>query len=195
MARRKRRGLTAIVGCMFSGKTSFLIQFLSQRYNFGKQTVQAFYPKADTRLKEGYITARDPNGGWVYFPATEVVNASQILEFLDPATELVAIDEAQFFDSVLVDVCRFLMQDREVVVAGLDTDFRREPFGPVPGILAIATDVQKLTALCAVCGEDANCTQRMIDGEPAHYSDPIVVVGDSELYEARCLLHYQVRRD
>lgn len=197
MKRRKRRGLTAIAGCMFSGKTSHLISVAANRKNHGGQKVQAFYPYSDTRTEHGFITARGPNGTTIRFPATEVENAEQILGLLDPDTAFVAIDEAQFFDEGLVEICRRLMHEREVVVAGLDTNFRCEPFGPMPGILAIATSVpQKLKALCAVCGEDAHCTQRLVNGEPARYDDPIVLVGGAEEgYEARCLLHHEVRRD
>src|SRR3989344_5710346 len=98
MARRKRRGLTVIAGCMFSGKTGRLITLLSNRKNFGGQRVQAFYPYTDTRTEHGFITARGPDGNEIRFPATGVTSAAQILETLDQAAELVAIDEAQFFD-------------------------------------------------------------------------------------------------
>ncbi len=191
--RRRRRGLTVIAGCMFSGKTSYLISLLSNRKNHGGQKVQAFYPYTDTRTEHGFITARGPNGTEIRFPAKEVESAGGILEALDSDTVLVAIDEAQFFDESLADVCRRLLHEREVVVAGLDTDFRGQPFGPMPGILAVATEVEKLTALCAVCGEDAYCTQRLVNGQPARYDDPVVLVGGvKEGYEARCLLHHEV---
>jgi len=196
MGRQKRIGLTVIAGCMFSGKTSYLISVAANRKNHGGQTVQVFYPYSDTRTDQGFITARGPNGTTIRFPATEIENSEQILRFLDPDAAFVAIDEAQFFDEKLVEICWRLMHERELVVAGLDTDFRCEPFGPVPGILAIATSVQKLTALCSVCGEDAHCTQRLVNGEPARYDDPVVLVGGvEEGYEARCLLHHEIRRD
>lgn len=188
--------MTAIAGCMFSGKTSRLISLLSNRKDHGGQKVQAFYPHTDTRTQHGFITARGPNGTEIRFPAIEVDSASEIFEALDADTMLVAIDEAQFFDEGLVDICRRLLHEREMVVAGLDTDFRGHPFGPMPGILAIATEVEKLTALCAVCGEDAYCTQRLVNGQPARYDDPVVLVGGAEEgYEARCLLHHEVRGD
>jgi thymidine kinase len=109
---------------------------------------------------------------------------------------VVAIDEAQFFDPEIVPIVRQLA-DRglRVIVAGLDTDFRGEPFGPMPVLMALAEQVEKLQAICMVCGEPACRTQRLVNGVPARYDDPIVIVGASELYEARCRAHHEVPRD
>jgi thymidine kinase len=115
---------------------------------------------------------------------------------LDPATTVVAIDEAQFFDQNVIGISQCLA-DRglRVIVAGLDTDFRGEPFGPMPTLMAQAEVVDKLHAICMVCGESATRTQRIVNGKPAHYNDPVVIVGASEMYEARCRQHHQVPRD
>jgi thymidine kinase len=118
------------------------------------------------------------------------------LEFLNGDTTVIAIDEAQFFDEKLVEVATELAnQGMRVIVAGLDTDFRSEPFGPMPVLMAKAERVDKLHAICMVCGEPASKTQRLVNNEPAHYDDPVVIVGASELYEARCRKHHVVPRD
>jgi len=193
--RRRQRKLIAITGCMRSGKTSHLIQMVTVRVAYAGQKAQVFSPATDTRSGVGQIAAQD---GFV-LPAQTVSHSSEILELVEPDTDLVAIDEAQFFDLGLIAVCQELMQQREVIVAGLSTDFRGEPFGPVPEIMAIATKTHSLTAICAICGEEAYRTQRLVNGEPAHYDDPLVIVGDfgvgTERYEARCLLHHVVLRE
>ncbi len=109
---------------------------------------------------------------------------------------MVAIDEAQFFDDELTSVVQALA-DRgiRVIVAGLDTDFRGEPFGPMPVLIVQAEQVDKIHAICMVCGDAAPRTQRLINGQPAHFNDPVVIVGASELYEARCRDHHEVPRD
>ncbi len=108
---------------------------------------------------------------------------------------MLAVDEAQFFDESICEVVQDLADDgRRVIVAGLDTDFRAVPFGPMPELMALAERVDKLHAICMVCGGPASRTQRLIDGEPARYDEPIVVVGASELYEARCREHHEVPR-
>ena len=194
MGRRRRTGLFVFSGCMFAGKTDRLIHELEVRVKHAGQKVQVFSPVADTRSGLGKIVSK--NGEGHFFPAQPVKSAAEILALVDPDTDVVAIDEAQFFDESLLKVCQKLMHRTEVFVAGLDTDFRGEPFGPMPEILAIATRAEKLVAICVVCGEDAHCTQRLVDGEPAHYHDPIVLPGGvAEGYEARCLLHHKVKRD
>ena len=106
---------------------------------------------------------------------------------------MVGIDEAQFFDMEVIGVAKALAErGLRVLVAGLDLDFRGEPFGPMPHLLAEAEHVDKLHAICMVCGGDASRTQRLIDGKPARYDEPVVVVGASELYEARCRQHHEV---
>ena len=119
--------------------------------------------------------------------ATTVQRATEILDLVQPDTQVVAIDEAQFFDWSIAEVCTQLA-DRglRVLVAGLDMDFRGEPFGPIPLLMAQAELVDKLQAICVVCGAPASRTQRLIDGKPAYYEDEVIMVGASEVYEARC---------
>lgn len=179
-----------ITGSMFSGKTDELIRRL-RRARIARQQVQVFKPAVDTRYAVEKVTSH----AGTEFEAQPVEKAGDILPRLHPDTTVVAIDEAQFFDWQVSDVIQ-AMADRgvRVIVAGLDTDFRGEPFGPMPLLLAQAEEVDKLHAICMVCGEPATRTQRLIDGRPADYDDPVVAVGASELYEARCRKHHEVPR-
>ena len=116
-----------------------------------------------------------------------VERAEEIFALLKEETEVVAIDEIQFFDWSIAEVCsRLADQGKRVIGAGLDQDFRGEPFGPMPLLMALAEQVEKLQAICVCCGANASRTQRLIDGRPARYDDPIILVGGSESYEARC---------
>lgn len=180
-----------IVGSMFSGKTDELLRRL-RRATIARQKVQVFKPSIDTRDEQTKVTSHA--GG--EFAATPVDSAADILNMVKKDTTVVAVDETQFFDEEIPSVVQELA-DRgvRVIVAGLDTDFRAEPFGPVPHLMAQAEKVDKLQAICMVCGESASRTQRLIDGKPAHFDDPVVVVGASELYEPRCREHHEVRRD
>lgn len=180
--------IEVIAGSMFSGKTEELIRRL-RRATIARQRVQVFKPHIDDRYAIKHVTSHAGN----QFEATPVESASSILTLLDPDTTVVGIDEAQFFDDQLSTVCCQLAERGvRVIIAGLDMDFRGEPFGPVPLLMAQAETVEKLHAICMVCGESASRTQRLIDGRPAHYNDPIVQVGGSESYEARCRAHHQV---
>jgi len=115
------------------------------------------------------------------------------MEAVDHTADVIAIDEIQFFDEEIIDVCNYLADlGKRVICAGLDMDFRGNPFGPIPRILAIAERVDKLQAICVVCGMPASRTQRLIEGKPAYYDDPVVLVGASEVYEARCRRHHEV---
>jgi thymidine kinase len=123
----------------------------------------------------------------LHFEAQPVAQAADILDALHPATTVVAIDEVQFFDEGIIDVCEQLAHDgKRVICAGLDTDFRGIPFGPIPALMARAEEVSKLHAICVICGEEASRTQRLIEGQPAAFDDPVVMVGAAEVYEARC---------
>jgi thymidine kinase len=180
-----------IVGSMFSGKTDELIRRL-RRAKIARQKLQVFKPSIDTRFGEEKLASH----AGAEFEATPIGHSSVILELLDADTTVVAVDEAQFFDEDIVHVVQELA-DRSirVLVAGLDTDFRGEPFGPMPSLMAQAEHVDKLHAICMVCGNDACRTQRLIDDKPARYDDPVVVVGASEMYEARCRAHHIVPRE
>lgn len=171
-----------ICGSMFSGKTEELIRRV-RRAEIARQKIQVFKPKLDDRYVASHVSSHD--GG---HRAAEVIEqAREILERLDPDTTVVAIDEAQFFDWQIADVARTLA-DRglRVIVTGLDLDFRGEPFGPMPLLMAEAEMVDKLHAICVQCGAPASRTQRLIDGQPANYHDPVILVSASEVYEARC---------
>jgi len=180
-----------IVGSMFSGKTDELIRRL-RRATIAKQKVQVFKPAIDIRFTESKVTSHAGSD----FDAHPIQSVNQILEELDEDTTVVAVDEAQFFDLEIVKIVQ-AMADKglRVIVAGLDTDFRGEPFGPIPTLMAQAERVDKVHAICMECGEQASRTQRLLNGQPAHYNDPIVVIGASELYEARCRQHHQVPRE
>lgn len=171
-----------ICGSMFSGKTEELIRRV-RRAEIARQHVQVFKPKLDDRYALSRVASHD--GGQK--EAEVIERASQIIEKLNPETTVVAIDEAQFFDWQVADVAR-LLADRglRVIITGLDLDFRGEPFGPMPLLMAEAEMVDKLHAICVQCGAAASRTQRLINGQPANYHDPVILVGASEVYEARC---------
>lgn len=182
--------LEVITGSMFCGKTDELIRRL-RRATIARQKVQVFKPAIDDRYNAVKVTSHAGSE----FDAIPIQSASDILKKLDGDTTVVAIDEAQFFDDEIVDIAEQLANDGlRVIVAGLDTDFRGEPFGPIPTLMSKAEIVDKLHAICMVCGEAASRTQRLVNGEPARYEDPVVIVGASELYEARCRKHHLVPR-
>jgi len=180
--------IEVICGSMFSGKSEELIRRV-HRVQIAKKKVQVFKPTIDTRYSIQYIYSH--NGTKI--EAINISNSKELLEKTEPDTEVVAIDEAQFYDKGIVTICQKLAdQGRRVMVAGLDQDFRGEPFGPMGNLMAIADEVIKLHAICMVCGEEATMTQRLIEGIPAKYTDPVVLIGASERYEARCKLHHYV---
>jgi thymidine kinase len=183
--------IEVITGSMFSGKTDELIRRL-RRALIARQNIQVFKPAIDNRYAEEKVTS---HAGGAY-EAMPVRCAAHIMQHLLEDTTVVAVDEAQFFEPDVISIVQKLA-DRglRVIVAGLDTDFRGEPFGPMPVLMAQAERVDKLQAICMVCGEPATRTQRLVDGRPAHYNDPVVIVGASELYEARCRQHHEVPRD
>jgi len=183
--------IEVITGSMFCGKTDELIRRL-RRATIARQKVQVFKPAVDTRYAVRKVTSHAGND----YEAIPIKKSTDLYAHLEADTTVVAIDEAQFFDNQILDIARELAdRGMRVIVAGLDTDFRGEPFGPMPVFLALAERVDKLHAICMVCGESASRTQRLVNGVPAHYNDPIVIVGAAELYEARCRLHHEVPRD
>jgi thymidine kinase len=176
---------------MFSGKTDELIRRL-RRARIARQQVQVFKPVIDKRYHAEKVTSHAGNE----FDAIPVASSGDVLKRLDEETSVVGIDEAQFFDPDIVQVAKELAsRGVRVIVAGLDMDFRGEPFGCMPVFMAVAEHVDKYQAICMVCGEPACRTQRLVNGCPARYSDPVVIVGASEMYEARCRLHHEVPRD
>jgi len=180
--------IEVITGSMFSGKTEELIRRLV-RARIARQKVQVFKPAIDVRYAKGRVTSHTGAN----FEAVPIQKAVQIHELLAEDTTVVALDEAQFFDNDVVAIASELADKGvRVIVAGLDMDFRGEPFGPMPVLIAKAEKVDKLQAICMVCGDAASRTQRLVNGEPARYDDPVVIVGASEMYEARCRLHHEV---
>lgn len=180
--------IEVITGSMFSGKTDELIRRL-RRARIARQKVQVFKPVIDNRYGVQKVKSHAGNE----FDAMPVHSSADINQNLEADTAVVAIDEAQFFDEGIVDVAQGMAsRGIRVLVAGLDTDFRGEPFGVMPTFMAIAERVDKLQAICMVCGEPASRTQRLVNGSPARYSDPVVIVGAAELYEARCREHHEV---
>lgn len=188
--RHTHGSIEVVCGSMFSGKTDELIRRLV-RATIAKQKVQVFKPAIDVRYAVEKVTSHAGSN----YDAIPVGKAANIREKVDSDTTVVGIDEAQFFDAEVVEVANELAsRGIRVIAAGLDTDFRGEPFGPMPLLMARAERVDKLHAICMVCGEEASRTQRLVNGKPARFDDPVVIVGASELYEARCRLHHEVPR-
>src|SRR4030066_822251 len=179
---RNEGWIEVICGSMFSGKSEELIRRV-HRVQIAKKKIQIFKPTIDNRYAVQYIYSH--NGTKV--EALNISKSKEISERVEPDTEVIAIDEAQFYDDDIVLVCQKLAdQGKRVIIAGLDQDFRGEPFGPIPKLLAVAEYVDKLQAICMVCGDTASRTQRLVDGQPAKYSDPTILIGAQESYEARC---------
>ena len=181
--------LEVICGSMFSGKTEELLRRI-RRAQIAKQQVQVFKPVMDTRYAVERVTSHDGQG----YEAIPLPMSAEILNNLQSSTTVIAVDEAQFFDDGLIAILEELAANGlRVIVAGLDMDFRGEPFGPIPLLMCRAEEVTKLHAICTICGEEASRTQRLVNGEPARHDDPVILVGASESYEARCRQHHVVR--
>ena len=180
--------IEVISGCMFAGKTEELIRRINV-LSYAKKNIIVFKPKIDNRYSDSEIVSH--SGAKV--PCLVVEKAQDILKKIEADTEVVAIDEVQFFDKDIVEVCEYLADKGiRVMVAGLDKDFRGESFGVMPELLTRAEFVTKLTAVCAKCGAPATRTQRLVNGKPAGFEDPIVMVGADESYEPRCRHCHQV---
>lgn len=187
----KTGSLEVICGSMFSGKTEEMIRRL-RRAVIAKQKVQVFKPVIDIRYHKEKVTSH----AGIDFEALPIKNSKDVLGNLQSDTTVVGIDEAQFFDDGIVDVIENLAdQGIRVLVTGLDMNFRGEPFGCIPVLMSKAEKVDKLQAICMICGEPATRTQRLVNGKPARYDDPIVIVGADEMYEARCRAHHEVPRE
>ena len=181
-----------IPGSMFSGKTEELLRRL-RRAEIAGQAVAAFSPALDDRYGTEVIGSHAGQEWEAIVVEPDADGVAQIHEYLN-GEEVVAIDEANFFEPALVDVVLELANnDRRVIVSGLDKTYRGEPFEPVPDLLAHADYVDKLQAICVECGDPATMTQRLVDGEPAHVDDPTILVGAQESYEARCRGCHELR--
>lgn len=177
-----------ICGSMFSGKSEELIRRI-RRAQFAKQKIAVFKPEIDNRYSEEAVVSH--NGTTLI--AVPVSCAADIVTHVTDDYDVIAIDEAQFFDDAIIDAVMELADHGfRVIVAGLDQDFRGEPFGPMPELMAIAEMVTKLQAVCTICGSPSSRTQRLINGKPAGFDDPVILVGASEAYEPRCRMHHDV---
>lgn len=180
--------IETITGSMFSGKSEELIRRL-RRGIYAKQKVVVFKPAIDDRYHKEKVVSHDGN-------EIEAINISSPREILNQNldnVDIIGIDEVQFFDNEIVNIVEQLAEKgHRVVTAGLDMDFRGEPFEPMPKLLAVSENVTKLQAVCAVCGSPSSRTQRLINGEPAKIDDPIILVGANESYEPRCRAHHIV---
>jgi thymidine kinase len=183
--------IEVVCGVMFSGKSEELIRRV-RRAMIAKKRVQVFKSHLDERYAGIYhISSHDGRTT----DAVPVDTPEQIARRVESNTDVIAIDEAQFLDASIVDLATELANNgMRVIVAGTDTDFRGEPFGPMPQLLAIAEVVDKLHAICVKCGNPASRNQRLISGRPARYDSPQIMVGSAESYEARCRSCHSVPR-
>jgi thymidine kinase len=178
-----------ICGCMFCGKTDEMLRLL-RRFSIAGRRVILVKPRLDTRTDEVTVVSRSG----AQHEAVSVASSAEI-EALVGEADIIAVEEGQFFDESLPEVVERLADaGKQVLVTGLDRDFRGIPFGPMPRLMALADQVTKLTAICVLCGEPATRTQRLIDGAPAPADSPLIVIGGmgDETYEARCRLHHEV---
>ncbi len=173
--------IEVIVGCMFSGKSEELIRRI-KRAIIANQKAVVFKPKIDNRYDSNKVVSH--NG--VSVEAIVINNSNEIRNYANDY-EVIGIDEAQFFDNELITIVEELADNgKRVIIAGLDQDFRGEPFGIIPNLMAIADSIDKLHAICVICGAVATKSQRLINDKPASYDDPIILVGSKETYQPRC---------
>ena len=185
--------IEVICGCMFAGKTEELIKRIKV-LQYAKKNVVAIKPTIDNRYSDDMIASHA--GSLMKCICVDIHDLKTIANLIDDKkVDVVVIEEVQFFDEGIVEICELLAKNKKrVIVAGLDTDFRGEPFPIMASLLAKAEFITKLSAVCMVCGAPATKTQRLINGKPAKYSDPIVLVGASECYEARCRTCHKVEK-
>lgn len=180
--------IECITGSMFSGKSEELIRRL-RRGVYAKQKVIVFKPTIDDRYHKEKVVSHNGNA----IEAINITEAKEIEQHDLSDVDIIGIDEIQFFDRTVVDIAQDLAKKGyRVITAGLDMDFKGEPFDPVPEMLAVSEHITKLQAVCAVCGASSSRTQRLIDGRPAKYDDPIIMVGANESYEPRCRAHHVI---
>lgn len=183
--------IEVIAGVMFSGKSEELIRRV-RRAIIARKRIQVFKSHLDARYAGIYSVSSHDGRTVEAIPAD---NAAQIAVRIDPMANVIAIDEAQFLDEAIVPLVTSLAgRGRRVIIAGTDTDFRGEPFGFMPALMAVAEVVDKLHAICVLCGGPASRNQRLIGGQPAPYDSPTIMVGSIESYEARCRMCFSAPR-
>jgi len=183
--------IEVIAGVMFSGKSEELMRRV-RRSTIARKNVQVFKSHLDDRYAGLWAVASHDQRT---LSAVPVDSSAQVMQRVDPTAHVIAIDEAQFLDAGIVQVCTTLAErGRRVIVAGTDTDFRGEPFGSMPQLMAVAEQVDKLHAICVLCGSSASRNQRLVDGRPAPYDSPTIMVGAADSYEARCRACHVVPR-
>lgn len=192
---RKAHGkLEVIAGSMFSGKTEELLYRL-KRSEYAKKKVLTIKHAIDNRKSYTCIVSHNGQEREAYPIGSCENSLKKLLELIDESVEVVGIDEIQFFPAETIPLIQKLVDNGvRVIVAGLDLDFRGEPFGIMPSLMALADEVKKLRAICVNCGNEANFSQRLINGHPARHSDPLILVGGHECYEPRCRSCYQIDR-
>lgn len=177
-----------ICGPMFAGKSEELIRRI-KRLEYAKKKTLVFKPTIDLRYSANEVVSHSN----LKTKSIAIKESKEILDYVDSSTFAIAVDEVQFLDKDIIYLAQKLaLKGIRVILGGLDTDFRGEPFPITASLMTIAEDVLKLTAICVVCGAPATKTQRIINGKPAHYSDPIIKVGAAEAYEPRCRHCHQV---
>jgi thymidine kinase len=183
MKRSQTKGsLEMICGSMFSGKSEELIRRM-KRAAIAQQSTRTFKHHFDERTSNDHVNAH--SGGAL--EAIAIGSPERILQYINDDVEVIGIDEVQFFKPSIIPIIWDLVQSgKRVIAAGLDLDFRGIPFGVIPTLLALADHVTKLKAVCLRCTKDAHFSQRMVNGKPAKASDPLIVIGATENYEARC---------
>ncbi len=187
---KNKGSIEVIVGPMFAGKSEELLRRI-RRLDYAKKKYIVFKPAIDNRYAKEELVSHIKNKS----KAIPIKSSKDILKYMTYDVDVVVIDEIQFIDKGVIPLCeKFADEGRRVIVAGLDMDFRGEPFAVVAELMARAEDVTKLTAICAKCGAPATRTQRLVNGEPVSYKDPIVIVGASEKYEARCRHCHEVKK-
>ena len=180
--------IEVICGPMFAGKSEELIRRI-KRLEYAKKKTLVFKPSIDVRYSSNEVVSHSN----LKTKSIAIKESKEILDYVDSSTFAIAVDEVQFLDKEIIYLAQKLaLKGIRVILGGLDTDFRGEPFPITASLMTIAEDVLKLTAICVVCWAPATKTQRIINGKPAHYSDPIIKVGASEAYEPRCRHCHQV---
>ncbi len=182
--------IEVICGPMFAGKSEELIRRI-KRLEYAKKKTLVFKPGMDNRYSADEVVSHSN----LKAKSISIKDSKEILDYVDSSTFAIAVDEVQFLDKEIIYIAqRLALKGIRVILGGLDTDFRGEPFPITASLMTIAEDVLKLTAICVVCGAPATKTQRIINGKPAHYSDPIIKVGAAEAYEPRCRHCHQVTK-